>query len=1356
MKNKTRKLSMALAGAMLFTTCCPSVPFAYAQNNVFFQEMGISGAGMEDVGGLKIMGAEEESDGHGGKQLRVSLGWNNKNKGHAAFSDAQTLFGRGAFTLLANVKADSMDANDEGKSGAFSIGTEDNNLHLFNRKGEFGYGSTKSGGGVSKNRIALDYVDMIGWNTIALVYEETGETARATIYLNGKKAGEVKDLGFCLSQMKITANVGRSFSTSYLLNGCYDEIVVLDHALSSEEAKVETASRLQEIKDRQEVPTYDSFSGTAEGTGSKEQSLWLADDGTHIQAHGGQVQSLNEMQVQYDLNGDGVIEDRQVWLWYGENKLRNGKPIDGVNCYVSEDLYNWKSMGTVLQTHDVVPAKIANSGDFAKEGVALDEDALEQLKTWTQMDEESGEVSPSKIEMARNFLEAYVDENSDTGYDEENLKLAFWNLYSGYCIVERPKMIYNEATGKYVLIYHQDAPAESKIKNYVQEILDNGSSQNTGSRYSRASMGFAVSDTPFGPFRLVNVQRMNGVSGQGEASKLGMARDMNVFVDNTDVDHNGVADAYVFYSSEENAKMYVSLLNADYTGPATEGTQDRLMLEDGTKIQTFATRILPDNSREAPAVFKYDGYYYMITSGTSGWNPNPATYYRAENIFGPWEAMGDPCEGGSSTTFRSQSTSVIAYRPEAGQFIYLGDRWRTENGGSAMWYSSYVYLPIQITGDHRITIKNVKNWNLEMMEELAPIKVNTELPDVIFYNQEDAMPSEVNVTIGSVTEDVVVSWEKPQGLGEQTLIGTIEGSDKTIQTTVQVLLDRVDYFVDCGTTSEQEGMLFDAIAAYSSDTMKNPDTPDQAYESGSWGYGTDSSTVARANGSDSYETLRYQKGGNNRDITYHFDDLEAGTYEVFAGFFDPWASSAAGKRVADVSLEVNGTKVGESVRHTIGEKKDLVELRAEVNAGDDLVLRVSPVNSGSNTDVQISFVAVRNEAAEIPEVEEYTTGIEVVRKPNRTDYYVGETFDPTGMKVEAIRIASDSNAVRETLSSDEYEVDCELDEPGEALVTVSHEARNAEGELEVFQDSFTVHVVAAEEFYTKKIRIDRQPDKRVYLVGETFDPEGMKVTQVMAASPSNAVFEKEIDTDELEYVYDFSKPGNQTVKVIFEGLDKNQEEKRFFAKVHVQVADEVEHGSFVDRIEVTSLPKKTRYYLGEALERDGLEVTAYLVDESTGQVSEQVLTDYRLSPTLLMRKGNVTITASYLAADAEGVIWEFTDTFEVYVRDRRENDDEEAVWTVPTTYPSSVTDGGMWSLVESRWRYTKPDGKAAANEWVKIGKNWYFFTGDGLMASSQWVLDGTDWYYVGTSGAMLTDTTTPDGYRVDKSGRWMK
>ena len=76
-----------------------------------------------------------------------------------------------------------------------------------------------------------------------------------------------------------------------------------------------------------------------------------------------------------------------------------------------------------------------------------------------------------------------------------------------------------------------------------------------------------------------------------------MSRDQTVFVDDD-------GRAYQFYSSENNETMYISLLTDDYLKPSGR-----------------FTRNFVKESREAPAVFKYNGKYYMLSSGCNGWDP---------------------------------------------------------------------------------------------------------------------------------------------------------------------------------------------------------------------------------------------------------------------------------------------------------------------------------------------------------------------------------------------------------------------------------------------------------------------------------------------------------------------------------------------------------------------------------------------------------------------------------------------------------------------------------------------------------------------------------------------------------------
>lgn len=152
-------------------------------------------------------------------------------------------------------------------------------------------------------------------------------------------------------------------------------------------------------------------------------------------------------------------------------------------------------------------------------------------------------------------------------------------------------MIYNESTKQFVLLWHADGPLYNS-KDLSGWVAGGWRWQLSRQPLQPRHVGIATSDSPFGPFTVQNVTRMN-YDAALNANRLGEARDMTVFVD-TGVDKNndGSDDAYVIYSSEMNAKLYVSLLNKDYTGLAAEA--DRA---DDTQ---FAARIVTDNMPRSP------------------------------------------------------------------------------------------------------------------------------------------------------------------------------------------------------------------------------------------------------------------------------------------------------------------------------------------------------------------------------------------------------------------------------------------------------------------------------------------------------------------------------------------------------------------------------------------------------------------------------------------------------------------------------------------------------------------------------------------------------------------------------------
>ena len=207
-------------------------------------------------------------------------------------------------------------------------------------------------------------------------------------------------------------------------------------------------------------------------------------------------------------------------------------------------------------------------------------------------------------------------------------------------VVERPKVIHNEATGKYVMYVHIDDPT-----------------------YKDARVGVAVAAKPEGPYSYRNSFRPHGEE----------SRDFTVFKDDDD------KTAYYVGSSENNRVTHISPLTEDYLGVAGDAFN----------------RVFIGESREAPAVFKSEGAYLIVSSGCSGWAPNAAEVHVAADMMGEWTSLGNPAQGTESerkTTFRSQSTFVLPLRGRPGEYIFLADRWNQHNLSD----SRYVWLPMTV------------------------------------------------------------------------------------------------------------------------------------------------------------------------------------------------------------------------------------------------------------------------------------------------------------------------------------------------------------------------------------------------------------------------------------------------------------------------------------------------------------------------------------------------------------------------------------------------------------------------------------------------------------------------------------
>ncbi len=107
------------------------------------------------------------------------------------------------------------------------------------------------------------------------------------------------------------------------------------------------------------------------------------------------------------------------------------------------------------------------------------------------------------------------------------------------------------------------------------------------------------------------------------------------------------------------------------------------LTDDYTDVTGFYSTHFPHSHppyvREATAHFVRNYKHYLITSGTTGYLPNPSEVAVADSWHGPYTVLGDPHPGDSSrTSFHSQVSSVFKVEGKKDLYIAAADRWLPE------------------------------------------------------------------------------------------------------------------------------------------------------------------------------------------------------------------------------------------------------------------------------------------------------------------------------------------------------------------------------------------------------------------------------------------------------------------------------------------------------------------------------------------------------------------------------------------------------------------------------------------------------------------------------------------------------
>lgn len=80
----------------------------------------------------------------------------------------------------------------------------------------------------------------------------------------------------------------------------------------------------------------------------------------------------------------------------------------------------------------------------------------------------------------------------------------------------------------------------------------------------------------------------------------------------------------------------------------------------------------------------------------------------------------------------------------------------------------------------------------------------------------------------------------------------------------------------------------------------------------------------------------------------------------------------------------------------------------------------------------------------------------------------------------------------------------------------------------------------------------------------------------------------------------------------------------------------------------------------------------------------------------------------------------------------------------------------QWKLIDGEWYSFDSQGYARQSTWIKDQGKWYWLKDSCKMAKLEWLYIDEECYCFSNTGALYINTVTPDGYKVDKSGAWIK
>ena len=450
--------------------------------------------------------------------------------------------------------------------------------------------------------------------------------------------------------------------------------------------------------------------------------------------------------------------------------------------------------------------------------------------------------------------------------------------------------------------------------------------------------------------------------------------------------------------------------------------------------------------------------------------------------------------------------------------------------------------------------------------------------------------SEVTWTSDNPAIATVTAQDGNKGLikgissGSTTITATVTYNGKTYSksctvtvtakkvTAVEVVAQptKTQYFV--GETFDPAGMQIQVT--YNNGTKSDYSTYDFSTLPGTVTFATVSTTTAGT------KTVRltYKEGSTSVSTTFRItvvavkptkiEFLNAPTKKFYVG---------------DASTAFNAAGLDVHVTYNNGTTKDFDATELNISySGFDTTTAKTITMTGTYEGVSGTFDVVINPVELV--------SVAVKTMPNKTKYYVGDTFDQTGLTLTATY----NNGKTETIANGITCTGFSSDAVGSKTVTASYGGKST---------TFNVDIEAVK---LVSIAVKTNPTKMSYYQGDALDSTGLTLT----ATYNNGKTET-VTTGFTCSALDSSSAGQKTITVTYQGLTTT------FSVTVIAVN--------LVSVSVKTMPNKTSYFTGEPFDQTGLTLTATYNNGNTETISSGIECTGFSSATA----GQKTVTASY-------------------------------------------------------------------------------------------------------------------------------